>query len=130
MNVSIVWHHPGVCSAVVTAHIQNCVVTKAMIFDRAERRRFRRTAYFHQHQLKKYFLLTVMSALNLASRLLPDAKHALSFLGIGKATYVMLKSAAAVALSNNRKKFEISQEERGRRIESSSVVAFRKCDCI
>ena len=97
-----------------------------MASTRAERRRFRKHVFFHQHQLKKYFALSVMSTLNLASRLLPDARHALSFLGIEKPTYAMLKTVAAVALSNNRKKFEISREERGNRIGSGAVVAFRE----
>ena len=93
---------------------------------RLERRRFRRHVFCQQHQLKQHFVLEAMSALNLATKMLPDTKHALAFLGIEKPAYVMLKTAAAVALSNNRKKFEISREKRGKRIESSTVVAFRK----
>jgi hypothetical protein len=82
---------------------------------------------FRRHcRFRKHFVLAVQDALNLACKLLPDYRHALALLGIQRPPHAMLKSAAGVALSNNSKKFEISREKRGRKMDACSVVAFRE----
>jgi hypothetical protein len=92
---------------------------------RSERRRFWRRVFCQRKQLEDYFVTAPMSALNLAAKLLPDTKHALAFVGTQRPTYAMVKTVAAVALSNDQTKFQISREERGRQIDSSTVIAFR-----